>query len=111
MNDYTRHAYRRVILAELRRHLADRFLAQGSPPAKAELLCEEVFYVDRLVPEESFFEVLELLERLELAERSTMMGFEMRQKDPSPAAPAPKKPRPRRRPKAPPAPDEGEHTE
>lgn len=72
--EYKRHAYARTILAELRRHLVDRYTTAAGP-AKAALTCEEVFFSDRLVPPEAFQEMIQRIKRMEDQEQAAMSEF------------------------------------
>lgn len=72
--EYKRHAYARSIYYELARHLKDRFAPDIGPP-KAEIICEEVFYADRVVPRDVLQDMVLLLNRLEEREREKMSDF------------------------------------
>jgi len=71
---YKRHAYTRSILYELERHLMDRFVSVDAP-AKAEIICEEVFYADRTVPQEALQDTVNFLRRMQDHERLQMADF------------------------------------
>lgn len=77
--DYQCHAYARVILYELRHYLKDRFVA-AEAPAKAQMICEEVLYADREVPQQAFLEILQRLARMEEQERLAMAEYEMQRR-------------------------------
>ena len=74
-HDYTRSAHRRTIWAALQRHLMELYV-DGDTPPKDTLVCEEVFFADREVSQESLMEAIEGLQRLEADERVQMDQFE-----------------------------------
>ena len=83
--DYQRHAYARVILYELRHYLKDRFVA-AEAPAKAQMICEEVLYAEREVPQHALLEMLQRLARMEEHERLEMAEYDMqRRRTPEPS--------------------------
>lgn len=73
--EYKTHAYARTILQELQRQLLERFIS-AETPAKATLVCEEVFYADREVPQEELRRMLVRLRRIEEQESLLMSEFE-----------------------------------
>src|SRR5260221_12899516 len=85
IRDYTRHAYARAILEELVRYLRERFL-ETELPARERLVCEEVFFSDREIPQDAFLDMVERLQRIEQGERDQMQQYEMRRRPP-PEAP------------------------
>lgn len=72
--EYKRHAYAHAILGELRRHLTDRFTSADGP-TKGTLICEQVYYADRFVPQDAVHEMLDRIQRLEEEERQHMASF------------------------------------
>jgi hypothetical protein len=83
--EYARHAYTRTILAELQRYLADRYMVLSDAPPIDRLVCEEVFYAEHVVPQDAFHDVLELLQRLENAERQQMQEYRLERRAPLPS--------------------------
>lgn len=86
MSRYHDHAYDRAILAELQRHLSDRFIASETP-AKDSLTCPEVFYHEAEVPQDAFVRIQAHLQRWEALVRDKMRQYEWRRKgddDPMP---------------------------
>jgi hypothetical protein len=79
--DYTRHAHRRTVLAELQRVLLQRFISKGGDEPKERLLCEEVFFADKEVTQEALMEIMEELQRREADERIQMTQYEFRRRD------------------------------
>jgi hypothetical protein len=99
--EYSRHAYRKAVWAELGRLIVDRYLSHDEA-AKTQILCEDVFRTPREVPEDVLMEIADRLRAFELEEERQMLRFELVCRDggapasalaPPPDAPAPKKPR------------------
>ena len=84
-SDYKRHAYARTILFDLAHYLKDRYIAAEAPP-KDVLLCEEVLYAEREVPQEALHSMMIRLRRLEEQERLDMAEYEMLRRQPTPPA-------------------------
>jgi hypothetical protein len=100
--EYTRHAYRKAVWAELGRLVVERYLGQDGP-AKLQILCEDVFRTPREVPEDVLLEIADRLRAFELEEERQLLRFELVCREPTsvpPAVPsAPAKPRKRSPPK------------
>jgi len=111
-SDYTRNAHRRTIWAALQRYLMDKYV-DGDTPARDTLVCEEVFFADKEVSQESLMEVIEDLQRREADERIQMTQYEFRRRhvDKSAATPSAKESPEERKPglkrKHPPEPTRG----
>lgn len=93
---YAAIAYKRTILREMITHLRRQYLGVDGEP-KAQLICEEVFQVDSIVPQEEVNRVVEELVDEE-AELQLQLGkFEFVRKDEHKARqgqePSPKKAR------------------
>jgi hypothetical protein len=73
--EYREHAYARTIFKELERHLLDRFISVDAP-AKADLLCEEVYYADRKVTQEALRAMLVRIRRMGEQAALQMSEFE-----------------------------------
>jgi hypothetical protein len=90
--EYTRHAYRRAVWAELGRLLLDRYLSTDNPPS-AQILCEEVFRSPREVPEDVILEIADRLRAYASEEEHELLRFELRKREGAdPALPGPRKP-------------------
>lgn len=77
--DYTRNAHRRTIWAALQRYLMDYI--DSDTPANQSLVCEEAFFSEKEVSQESFLEVFEELQRREADERIQMTQYEFKRRD------------------------------
>jgi hypothetical protein len=77
--EYARLAYRRSVVAALRRHL-EEFLP-SEVPAMRTLQCEEVLVNDRDVPDEAFLDYLDDLRVEEADIKAQMSQFEFRRRD------------------------------
>ena len=74
--EYKRHAYARTILYELAYYLKERFIAAELPP-KSTIVCEEVLYADRVIPQGDLHAMLNRIGRMEEEERRQMARYEM----------------------------------
>jgi hypothetical protein len=98
--EYSRHAYRKAVWAELGRVIVDRYLAHDEA-AKTQIVCEDVFRTPREVPEDVLLEIADRLRAFELEEERQMLRFELVCREPggaaarapAPEAPPAKKPR------------------
>jgi hypothetical protein len=73
--EYTRAAHRATALRHLIHHLQQQYIGEDGPP-KAILVCEKVFYEDRIVTEDSLQEIEEYLNHLLHREESIMEEYE-----------------------------------
>jgi hypothetical protein len=79
-SEYNSLAYKRTMLAHVRRSIVDD-LVGADQPAKKELICEEVLYVDRNVPQNAILDFLEFLQKEEDGVAAQMRLFELRKRD------------------------------
>lgn len=86
--DYDELAYTRTIYRQLQRYLSESF-TETDTPAKQELICEDVKYSRRVVPQASIQEALRLLEGQELECVNGMARFELRRIDDQPKEESP----------------------
>lgn len=82
---YKKAAHRRAVLKQLQRMLSD-FL-DADMPARETILCEDVFFADRVVPQDSLLDVLATLQLLEEHETKAMGKFVMRERESEHMAP------------------------
>lgn len=78
--EYMRLAYERTVLAALRRHAMDRYLEGGGGDREA-LVCEQLPYESREVPNEIVADVIQRLEEEERAITNEMSKFDFRRRD------------------------------
>jgi len=59
---YKKYAYQKAVFAELERHLVDMFVRSPSGEVKAQLICEDVQYANRIVPDDAIIDVITLMQ-------------------------------------------------
>ena len=72
---YAHLAHRKTIVAHLKVHLREKYMALSSPEPEKTLLCDEVFPQDSNVPVEEVQRVVEELEQEEESLRIQMSQF------------------------------------
>lgn len=72
--EYTHAAYRATALRHLINHLQQQYIGVDGPP-KSILICEKVFYEDRIVDQDSLQEIEEYLNHLLQREEAIMQEF------------------------------------
>ena len=77
---YAAIAYRRTILRDVITHLRRQYVGVDGEP-KAQLICEEVFQVDSIVPQEEVNRVVEELVDQEAELQLELSKFEFARKD------------------------------
>lgn len=74
MSNYEDHAYERSVVTWLQRVLLDRTVASDTVPRET-IICEEVFFNQREVPQEVLHRVLAKLSQWETHERTEMSKY------------------------------------
>jgi hypothetical protein len=77
--DYKKAAHRRTVFQHLQRVVMEYI--DSERPAKEPLLCEDVFFSDRVVPQETLLDILTLLQAQESKETEKMSRFTMRERE------------------------------
>jgi hypothetical protein len=74
MGTYNHHAYHRATTARLQQFLLDNYVASDTPPS-GEIICDEVFRSDSVVPQEELMSYMEMLQRIEAFHRGKMNEY------------------------------------
>lgn len=91
---YVRIAHRKAALLQILKNMRMDYMSpvEGSGrPLKGDLVCEEVQWGDRVVSEDAFHEVEDLLQRLIDQENTELRKFDFREREETQKIPTPKK--------------------